>query len=314
MRDIGVLLLLALALPAHGEEPYAPLPPEAWVLERQVVGVEAGNETRDGSILMADVVPAPGGGLRMYYNKSSRDGSEIRCADSRDGVRWEAMGTVLRGAKEQTARTFLLGGPRVVALADGRFRMYTRCSPFVAEGAAPAYHVLSAISSDGLKFTPEPGVRIEIRPHDPKSILSLAGHGAFYALEDGTWAAIFSADPAAEKGPSDLYLATSPDGLAWSGFKLLYRDCHDPSVIRHGGKFHVYAMYLRAYAFHAVSEDGRTWPERAAVLDLRDERGRDLLANNAGDFCAALDPDGSVRLYCNFGTPSSAIVRLRPGK
>lgn len=314
MRGISVLFLLSLALPARGDESSQSPPDEPWVMERKVIGVEAGNESRDGSILMADVVPAPGGGLRMYYNRSSRDGSEIRCAESKDGARWEAKGAVLRGAKERTARTFILGGSRVVRLPDGRFRMYYRCAPFVEEGAAPAYHLLSAISQDGLRFEPEPGVRIEIRPHDPQSPFTLAGHGAFYALEDGSWAAIFSADPANEKGPSDLYLATSPDGLVWGGFNLLYKDCHDPTVIRHGGKFHLYAMYLRDYTFHAVSEDGRTWPARAAVLDIRDARGRDLLASNAGDFCAALDPDGSVRLYCNFGTPSSAIVRLRPGK
>lgn len=285
---------------------------ETFVMKGICIGSMAGNEApKSGSYLMPNIQRLDNGSYRMYYNRSTFGDDQIKYAESPDGITWTVKGIVLKGSSNPTDLTFAFGGPSVVRLADGRYRMYIRCSPKQEPNMPPKHHIISAISNDGVTFTQEPGVRIEIASNDPASQFQLAGHGAFYRLKDGTFAAIFSANLVSTSNqPSDLYLGTSPDGLTWGNFKMLYKGFHDPTVVEKDGKFYLYTMYLHFFHARGISEDGITWPETLDEILLADDTGTDLTVARAGvgDLGAAIAPDGNIRIYSNYGNPSEQIA------
>lgn len=96
--------------------------------------------------------------------------------------------------------------PATVKLADGRWRMYYGSG----EG------LMSAISSDGLNFTPEEGVRL---PKGGKGELDEFGitHPSVVSLPDGSFRLYYDGQFKPESGPYwRIMSASSKDGLTWT--------------------------------------------------------------------------------------------------
>ncbi len=275
-------------------------------------GVAAGNyEPEDGSMIMADVLQMDDGTYRMYYGQRAPlpIGENIRVATSPDGESWTPADDdlALAGAKDDADVTRIMGGPSVVRLPDGGYRMFVRCSPKPGS-SGPDYHIRSAISKNGLKFDDE-SPRIKNQTMDPTSPWLTVGHGRFYALDDGTWAAIVTVEP--NKGsPADLALFTSTDTTNWTYQRILYEDYHDPVVIRSGSDFLMIASYKTEYAAMMTSTDGVTWPAQVTKLEFFEMGATEPLANEdeVADFGAMFRPDGQFVILANFPSRSSIAV------
>jgi hypothetical protein len=267
-------------------------------------------ERESGSILMPNAFTDGSNGYYLYYNASSPGSDAIHVAFSSDGESWEIIGTALQGTTDPEDPEYVLGGASVVRLSDGRARMYYRCSKKTEKGTPPYYTIRSAVSTDLVTFEREEGVRININEYDSSSGFRLAGHGSFYQLKDGSFAAVFSGNTLAEeRQPSSLYLAKSANGLTWGGFKKLYSAFHDPTVKRVGNRYVMYAYFLNKAYGYAVSKDGVNWPKFMSRQVLLDEEGEVLPKDSgAGDFGLLVKTDGTVKLLSNFGNPSGDIV------
>jgi hypothetical protein len=274
-----------------------------WVLQGYAVGAHAGNQL-NGGVIMADVIVLDNGTYRMYYGFTPTTGavaSMIRYAESTDAVQWTVKGTCLEGSTNPQDREYLIGGPSVVRLPDGRYRMYYQACPQFTPGQdTPAYHVRSAISNDGIAFTRE-GVRIEINAFDPTSPLSLAGHGTYFIAANGTYVGIFSGNAVGETGPSSLFMATSSDGLTFTGFTKKYESWHDPVVVKTDRGYQIFATYLLEKQGTALSTDGISWPQSLTEIKLVDSTGRHMTeaSDNVGDIGGVVLPTNAIRLFTN---------------
>jgi hypothetical protein len=145
-----------------------------------------------GDFTDPDVVTLPGGVYRFYLN-SLTETAGIVSATSLDGFSLTL---------DPGIRTSAGGVPGVLRLPDGRVRLFV-----CGQG------ITSLISTDGLDFTPELGVRIPIPAGsyvvaDPDPILTA----------DGRYLMAYKVRPEETEEPtSDLvYLAESTDGLNWT--------------------------------------------------------------------------------------------------
>jgi hypothetical protein len=261
------------------------------------------DSAESGPFGMPDVVRLDDGSLRLYYFQSSAaSASSIMIADSPDGATWtpRAQPALAAATADTRSRPYVVSGPSVVKLPDGRYRMFTHASKVAGDGVMGDDHIRSAISSDGgLTFTDE-GVVIDNQSGDPSSPWVGVGHGRVYALEDGSWAGIFSVVRTAGAAP-DLALFTSPDALHFTYARTLYVGWHDPVVVKRNGQYLMVAQYLTDHFTAVVSPDGVTWYPEVAQVDLTDPSG---LAGSAGasgasDFGAVVDARGQVLLFCN---------------
>jgi len=324
-RACGIgLVLLAVALGGSSQSTTAPevlwtrtLGVEEWVLKGFAVGEKAGHGK--GNTIMADVILLDNGIYRMYYGYSlgmiftghvatPQEPPCIKYAESKDGIRWTVKGIVLKGDPDPKSREHVISGPRVLRLPDGRYRMYYFASQKQREGEQPQLHIRSAISNDGINFERE-GVRIDIAPYDDSTGLRLAAHGTFFIAPNGDYIAIFSGDFTTEEGPSDLKIATSKDGLTFTDFKTLYKDWHDPIVIKVEGGYRLYATFLLDTYGTAFSPDGISWPPQMTEINLVDEKGNRLTPRDShvGDLDAVVLQNGDIRLYANYGAPSNIV-------
>lgn len=103
-----------------------------------------------GTYADAEIIPLPDGKYRMYYATEPEvpnNQLEVFSATSEDGLSWQ---------KEPGVRLTFATFPDVIALPDGRYRIYFQ--RFSQEYDQQAIH--SAISDDGLHFEVEEGVRL----------------------------------------------------------------------------------------------------------------------------------------------------------
>lgn len=275
-----------------------------WQFQNVVVGQSAGNET-EVNVLMSDVIRLTDGSYRMYYNAGGKGKSLINYAESADGkTNWTVKGTALTGGSNSTDDDYIMGGSRVIALADGTYRMYYRATPDYTTMSTPSYSIYLATSADGKTFTKTTAVIPNTR-EDATSNLSLAGHGAFYQLADGTYAAFFSGNTVdTAKAPSDLFFTTSIDGLIWDEPTMLYRGVHDPTVIKTDDGYIVAAMHLKDWVGAAYSGDGTTWPTQLTQFEITSAEGGSLDLNVIGDINLAAGADGSLNFYTNYNSGS----------
>lgn len=104
--------------------------------------------------------------------------------------------------------------PGVVRLVDGRWRLF-----YTAVGPARPYprcqgYILSAVSADGLDFTPEEGIRVAPDPSVPwmsRRVLA----PTVTRLPDGRWRMYLEARGTADR-PTVIASAVSEDLLAWT--------------------------------------------------------------------------------------------------
>lgn len=280
---------------------------QIWKYEGLTVGSQIADEEEEYAIIMPDVIQVEEDRFLMYFTVTLPSGTRIDVAESPNGIDdWTIIGTALEGSDDPEDLEHVMGGARVIQLEDGTFRMYYRASPAPIFGEAPLYQIFSAISEDGIHFEREDGVRISIHEYDSSSIFTLAGHGTFYTLEDGSFAGIFSGNwvDDEEKEASDLVLATSEDGLHWENFELLYENFHDPSVVKTEEGYVLYSQLLKEDMYLAVSENGVDWPEELNMkVSFLDEDNCVLAAGgNAGDQGLVYTEDGHLYLYGNYGS------------
>lgn len=150
-----------------------------------------------------DVVPVPDGGgtLRLYYRQVADD-NEILLVESQDGITWSNPRVVVRVPSHEAV------SPTVVRRSAGDWLMWT-----VDAGASGCSSATTAVelrrSTDGISWSaPTATVMAQdgIYPWH-LDVQWIAGRHEYWALYNGKVAG--SCTTAA------LYLATSPDGIAW---------------------------------------------------------------------------------------------------
>ena len=166
------------------------------------------------------VFQVPDGRYRLFYNGCQGVNGGPRCGIfseiSSDGL------TFVRdpGLRLPRFSPFIQGEEvrctAIVKLSDGRYRMY--CSQQVTPDIAPnilgsgVSAIFSAVSSDLLNWTSEPGVRIG--PGAP-SLTGDARHPTVVASSGGSVTLVFYSYPASGPGLPREMIATSKDGLTF---------------------------------------------------------------------------------------------------
>lgn len=159
-----------------------------------------------GAYADADVVKVKDNLWRMYFATQPEvqgNNLEVYSATSSDGQTWK---------QEDGTRKTMATFPDVIKLSDGRWRMY-----FQQAGV-----IKSAISSDGLVFTDEPGTRIDTSNSENLTFNNVAATTTAQ-LDDGTYLMIYRgtinqryAQNTPNPSTSLLMWATSTDGLAFT--------------------------------------------------------------------------------------------------
>jgi hypothetical protein len=189
---------------------------------------EAGARLPDGSG-MPRVVANPSGGWRLYF--ISGDG--IRSAVSTNGLNF----TVETGFRITAQAAGFTGsaaggatsGATVIRLADGRYRMYFSDLP--RPGDPPGGHrIKSAVSTDQLTWTVEPGIRIgpgaPVLTESAEHPFALVNPNGSVTLYYGKFTGPGSASP------EGLYESTSTDGLTFEQETYDVFFGNDPDVLR----------------------------------------------------------------------------------
>ncbi|MBI3985552.1 MAG: hypothetical protein HY343_01415 [Lentisphaerae bacterium] len=292
--------------------------PTVWDYKTLCVG-RYNTGTGTVGTVMSDVIRLSNGTYRLYFNRSGGPSNEhISVAYSSNGLGWTYGGDLVDSSPDPTNAFFSIGGPRVLALSNGTYRMYVRATPDHGNQAAQ-YRTYSFISTNSLSFTQEPGIRIPIATDDPASPFSLAGHGAYFQLSNGTFACIISANATNDPAASDLFLGLSPDGLTWGDFRLLYTDFHDPVVFRFNNQFYFIAKYLREAICVGSSSDGTNWPSESSLVELNFYAADGTnITEFIGDVGAAVSPEGEIWVFSNWiperrhDAGSIALARFDP--
>ncbi|MHC4442646.1 MAG: hypothetical protein ACYTF1_06575 [Planctomycetota bacterium] len=140
--------------------------------------------------------------------------------------------------------------PEAVCLPDGRTRVYYigwngPSGPYSKQREpGHRWRILSAVLKDGLRFSREPGIRMDVigdaePPHGP----IVMAKPQVVRLSDGRWRMYFAALPGSEEGPYEagfLFSAVSKHGLNWHrepGIRLKDADgkpihAKYPSIVR----------------------------------------------------------------------------------
>ena len=155
-------------------------------------------------VLSPDIVLNENGRWRMYAEgRSPNKPSVIISAYSDDGISWIPKSHIcLADPAEVTS----YGTPNVVRLPEGGYRLY--CHAYDAR----AYHIVSAISEDGIVWELEPGVRIaQDRPEE-----AYAAYSPYvWRSPDGDWMMLYSGWCSKPRLTGKIYAAVSNGGLKW---------------------------------------------------------------------------------------------------
>lgn len=168
------------------------------------------------------IVDLPDGKMRMYYKGASslnpgpgQSIHKIFSAISSDGLTFQKEG--LRIDSETNGDNGWASVPDAIVLPDGKVRIY------YVTAAAGEHGIGSAISSDGLKFVKEQGLRV---PNlvDPALIMMNDKYLLFAASIDERFAAL----------PKGIYYLESTDGLNFDESMTVFQsdNVYDPSVLK----------------------------------------------------------------------------------
>ncbi|MCC7333802.1 MAG: hypothetical protein IT422_01825 [Pirellulaceae bacterium] len=172
----------------------------AWVPEPGVRLSPQEGGAGEFRVVSSEVVPVGDGRrLRMYFEccaGSQAVTNSIRSATSSDGLKW----TMDRGVRvESEGHNY--ASPRIVFLDDGRCRMY-----LFDRGQG----IISLVSSDGLEFHPEPGLRIaQDGAYD--SLCAFAPE--IVRVVDADYVMYYAGYCRSDR--ADILRAVSTDGLTW---------------------------------------------------------------------------------------------------
>jgi hypothetical protein len=159
-----------------------------------------------------EVLRLSDGSYRMYYSCRSNEwvSREIRSATSSDGLLWTKEAGV-RLAPGGPYDAWHVGDPQVVTLSDGSVRMYYTGSNRKDETGR---NVLSAVSTDGLSFTKESGIRLAPGGNDTGGDARDISGFSILQNPDGTLQGFYGGISNSVIGT--LMSATSTDGLSWT--------------------------------------------------------------------------------------------------
>ena len=164
------------------------------------------------------ILPLEEGGWRLYWGT----GSEIYSATSEDGLQF-TLESDLRFDLSEHGNDLLsesIGGPSIVALPDGGYRMYYS-NGIMGHGVLPASRVLSATSPDGLTWTADPGYRFGSL--DLNDAANRTDHPSVRYNEDGDYTVYFFRQ-------KEIWTARSNDGLTWNDFASTGLWMNDPDI------------------------------------------------------------------------------------
>ena len=254
------------------------------------------------------VIALLGGGFRMYYsqmlprpgfpdgaNDYDNASTRILSAFSAEGKTWVPEPGVRLSPQEGGAGEFRVVSSEVVPIGDGhRLRMYFEC----CEGSqAVTNSIRSATSSDGLKWTMDPGVRVESEGHNyasPRIVFLDDGLCRMYLFDRGLGIISllshdgleFHQEPGlriAQDGPYDSLCAFAPEivRVAGAGYVMYYAGYSQVSE----------SSASRADILRAVSADGLTWKKEAEPVIAPGPGGWD--AAKASEMCLIRVPGAS---------------------
>lgn len=238
-------------------------------------------------VISPAVAACADGRWRMYFeSRGPADRPTVICsaisADMRrweleDGIRLQAPGGV--------------GGVRYVVLPDGRGRIYCFESLYgsggPAHGPRTSQPIVSAITSDGLHFAKDPGVRMLDRQSDEDS----AGITTAEVLA-----------PTDAGGPWTMFVS------AWQlpapGAAVPVHPSHDVEALANGRSADFAAASIasdmsgyRSRIFVSHSADGLTWGPRKLVLEGDGYGGTELDAVHAEDMSLIQTAPRRYRMY-----------------
>jgi hypothetical protein len=282
---VSVLCLFALASAARVQaQAPVPAPPSSGEgpYFHQVMSATSADGLEwkhDGRILLEHAsVPAaiafPDGRIRLYYVDASRIPENTNCAESRDGGEsFAVLGCTIEGRAGMKAVD-----PSIVALPDGRFRLYYYAS--AQNPDAPGTHAIhAAISADGVHFSEEGRAFAYPGLVDPDVFWSGREWLMFVmALNQGT------------------VVARSDDGLSftYAGPHALDGWGTTAPMRLPDGRFRLYAFDQRGGQRRVcsfVSEDGLAWTaERGTRIEAPE--GKEI----TDPFVVQL-PDGSFKMF-----------------
>ena len=174
------------------------------------------------SVCDPTIIDLPNGEMRMYYKGANKLGGpglgsihKIYSAISTDGLTFKKEG--IRIDSETNGDNGWASVPDAIVLQDGRIRIY------YVTAAEMEHGIGSAISSDGLNFVKEPGMRVQ-NLVDP----ALVRIGERYLL----FAA--SINEGFNSLPRGIYYLESSDGLNFYEPIEVFKgdDVYDPSVLK----------------------------------------------------------------------------------
>jgi hypothetical protein len=242
----------------------------------------------------------------VYYDEATSTfflyttGMRIGVYSSTDGESWAEVS----GASTPTGPYF---DPSVVKVGEGQYRMYYVYRPGTSNRPCEGKELRYATSTDLIRWTPQ-----------PESLLDDLGCGVPNVVRAGSEYRLYYV-----RGGSGLrhgtYMATSPDGLAWTPTDTLLtpKDFVDPSVVRIAdGSWLMFTadfpsdkssgpFFQKLYV--GTSRDGITWDFDASAPLYVAPSGQ-----GAFDPDAVVLPDGSVRAWWSQGRDAMAAT-VTPG-
>ncbi len=164
---------------------------EVWQHAGFSVGVDVVGGGNAPMGAMPDVVYI-GSQYFMYYVAKYGAANAFYYATSPDMITWTVQDTIMTASLDTTNRIYELGGPGILKLNNGQYRLFYRTAQKPAPFTEPLFHIRSMISSDGINFTHEAGVRVENQTYQPSSYFKSASHPSVYKDINGNTKAIIT--------------------------------------------------------------------------------------------------------------------------
>ena len=232
-------------------------------------------------VLSPSIKQCPNGLWRMYYeSRGSADRPTVICsAVSDDMLHWEhELGIRLLS-------TFSLRSPRYLPLPSGGGRLY--CSGTIVSGEKPQRGILSAITTDGLDFQFERGLRLCNQQTKYEDSGVNAAEVIPPAVDGDRWTMIYSAW---QNVPSGTVVPTHPSADANAVANGRSADFATASIA-------VDMAGYRSRIFMAGSTDGLSWERVGCTIEGNGYGGQGPDAIHAEDMSLMKIADNRYRMY-----------------